>query len=113
MIRKLKGLEDLISVSVVHPDMYDEGWTFKHDEKSSELYGTTGDDLYGGQYISEKYRAQDPDYSGVKSVPILWGKKHKVIVNNESSEIIRMFNSALNDITGNDLDFYPSHLRKN
>lgn len=112
VFRKLKGLEDLISVSVVHPDMYDEGWSFKHDDVSSELYGTTGDDLYGGKYISEKYRAQDPGYDGVNSVPILWDKKNQVIVNNESSEIIRMFNSAFNDITGNDLDFYPSHLRE-
>lgn len=112
VFRKLKDLEDLITVSVVHPDMYDEGWSFKHDDVSSELYGTTGDDLYGGEYISEKYRAQDPGYDGVNSVPILWDKKNQVIVNNESSEIIRMFNSAFNDITGNDLDFYPSHLRE-
>ena len=112
VFRQLKGLEDLITVSVVHPDMHEKGWSFTHNEESAALYGTTGDDLYGDSFISEKYLAQTPDYSGVNSVPILWDKKKKVIVNNESSEIIRMFNSAFNDITGNTLDFYPEHLRE-
>jgi len=112
VFRQLKGLEDLITVSVVHPDMHNKGWSFTHDEESAKLYGTTGDDLYGDHFIGEKYLAQDPDYSGVNSVPILWDKKNKVIVNNESSEIIRMFNSAFNDITGNTLDFYPDNLRE-
>lgn len=111
VFRQLKGLEDLITVSVVHPDMHDRGWSFTHDEESAKLYGTTGDDLYGDHFIGEKYLAQDPDYSGVNSVPILWDKKNKVIVNNESSEIIRMFNSAFNELTGNALDFYPENLR--
>ena len=111
VFRQLKSLERLITVSVVHPDMHDKGWSFSHDEESAELYGTTGDDLYGDNFIGEKYLAQDPDYSGVNSVPILWDKKNKMIVNNESSEIIRMFNSAFNDITGNTLDFYPEQLR--
>jgi putative glutathione S-transferase len=112
VFRQLKGLEDLITVSVVHPDMHDKGWSFNHDEESAKLYGTTGDDLNDDEFIGDKYLAQDPDYSGVNSVPILWDKKNKVIVNNESSEIIRMFNSAFNDITGNTLDFYPEHLRE-
>jgi len=112
IFRQLKGLEDLITVNVVHPDMHKNGWSFKHDEESEKLYGTTGDDLYDGKFISEKYLAQDPDYSGVNSVPVLWDKKDKVIVNNESSEIIRMFNSAFNEITGNTLDFHPEHLRE-
>lgn len=111
IFRQLKGLEELISVSVVHPEMHDKGWSFNHDEESATLYGTTGDDLYGDNFIAEKYLSQDPDYDGVNSVPILWDIKRKVIVNNESSEIIRMFNSAFNDITGNTLDFYPEHLR--
>ena len=112
VFRQLKGLETLITISVVHPDMHDKGWSFTHSEESEKLYGTTGDDLYGDHYIGEKYLAQDPDYSGVNSVPILWDKKNKVIVNNESSEIIRMFNSAFNDITGNTLNFYPENLRE-
>ncbi|GAA5131834.1 glutathione S-transferase family protein [Thalassotalea piscium] len=112
VFRQLKGLEDLITVSVVHPIMHENGWSFQHDEESAKLYGTTGDDLDGDNFIAEKYVAQDPNYSGVNSVPILWDKKDKVIVNNESSEIIRMFNSAFNDITGNTLDFYPEELRE-
>jgi putative glutathione S-transferase len=111
IFRQLKGLEDLITVSVVHPDMHENGWCFGHDEASAKLYGTTGDDLYGSEFMSEKYLAQDPDYSGVISVPVLWDKQKKVIVNNESSEIIRMFNTAFKDITGNTADFYPEHLR--
>ncbi|MDG2393768.1 MAG: glutathione S-transferase family protein [Thalassotalea sp.] len=111
VFRQLKGLEDLISVSVVHPDMHENGWSFAHDENSAKLYGTTGDDLYGDKFIAEKYLSQDPDYTGVNSVPILWDKKNKVIVSNESSEIIRMFNSAFNKITGNDTDYYPEALR--
>jgi putative glutathione S-transferase len=112
IFRQLKGLQDLITVSVVHPDMHDKGWSFNHDEESAKLYGTTGDCLYQDNFIAEKYLAQDPNYSGVNSVPILWDKKTKVIVNNESSEIIRMFNNAFNDITGNTIDLYPEHLRE-
>lgn len=112
IFRQLKGLQDLITVSVVHPDMHDKGWSFNHNEESAKLYGTTGDYLYQDNFIAEKYLAQDPNYSGVNSVPILWDKKTKVIVNNESSEIIRMFNNAFNDITGNTIDLYPEHLRE-
>jgi putative glutathione S-transferase len=111
IFRQLKDLQDIITVSVVHPDMFKEGWSFKHDKESAELYGTTGDDLYGSEYMSEKYFKNAPDYTGVISVPVLWDKHEKVIVNNESSEIIRMFNTAFNHITGNELDFYPERLR--
>ncbi|TRX54570.1 glutathione S-transferase family protein [Thalassomonas sp. M1454] len=111
VFRQLKGLEDLITVSVVHPDMHENGWSFNHDENSAKLYGTTGDDLYGDKFIAEKYLSQDPEYAGVNSVPVLWDKKNKVIVSNESSEIIRMFNSAFNHITGNEDDYYPEPLR--
>lgn len=111
VFRQLKGLEDLITVSVVHPDMHIRGWSFTHNEESAAQFGTTGDDLYGDEFIAEKYLAQDPGYSGVNSVPILWDKKDKVIVNNESSEIIRMFNNAFNDLTGNTDDYYPESLR--
>jgi putative glutathione S-transferase len=111
IFRQLKGLEQLITVSVVHPDMHDKGWSFKHDDQSATLYGTTGDTLYGADYMSEHYFSQTDDYQGNITVPVLWDKKNKVIVNNESSEIIRMFNTAFNDITGNLLDFYPEQLR--
>ncbi len=111
VFRKLKGLEDLISVSVVHPDMLQHGWTFKHDRESARLYGTTGDNLYGGNYLLERYVENVPDYQGNITVPILWDKRLKVIVNNESADIIRMFNSAFNHLTGNNSDFYPERLR--
>ncbi|MCK6261711.1 glutathione S-transferase family protein [Vibrio sp. ZSDE26] len=111
VFRQLKGLEEIISVSVVHPDMHENGWSFMHDEESASEYGTTGDELYGSAFLSERYLLNAPDYKGIISVPVLWDKKQQVIVNNESSEIIRMFNSAFNEITGNHDDYYPEYLR--
>lgn len=111
VFRQLKGLEALISVSVVHPDMLQNGWNFHHDNESARIYGTTGDNLYGGGHLSERYFDNAPDYQGNITVPVLWDKRQKVIVNNESAEIIRMFNVAFNELTGNDLDFYPEPLR--
>ena len=111
VVRELKGLQDIISVSVVHPDMHARGWSFAHDDQSAALYGTTGDDLYAKQYMYEHYFSQDADYQGNITVPVLWDKQQQVIVNNESSEIIRMLNTAFNEITGNNLDLYPPNLR--
>lgn len=111
IFRQLKGLENIITVSVVHPDMFENGWSFKHTNESEKLYGTTGDTLYDSQYLSELYFQNVTNYDGVVSVPVLWDKKKKVIVNNESAEIIRMFNCVFNHITGNELDFYPLHLQ--
>ncbi len=111
IFRKLKGLEDLITASVVHPDMMENGWSFMHDEQSEADYGTTGDTLYQGNYLRERYFANNPDYNGNITVPVLWDKQQKRIVNNESSEIIRMFNSAFNELTGNQYDYYPQALR--
>lgn len=106
IFRKLKGLEDLITISAVHPDMLGEGWTFEMDDK-----GATGDTLYGLDFAREVYTKADPEISGRVTVPILWDKQRETIVSNESSEIIRMFNSAFNHITGNTLDFWPEELR--
>ena len=106
IFRKLKGLEDLITISAVHPDMLGEGWTFETDDN-----GATGDTLYGLDFAREVYTKADPKISGRVTVPILWDKQRETIVSNESSEIIRMFNSAFNDITGNTLDFWPEELR--
>ena len=105
IFRKLKGLEDLISVSVVDPLMLENGWEF-HDRD-----GATIDHLFGSRALWEIYVKADPAYSGRVTVPVLWDKQTGTIVSNESSEIIRMFNSAFNCLTGNTLDFYPEILR--
>ncbi|HBF30733.1 glutathione S-transferase family protein [Rhizobium sp.] len=105
IFRKLKKLEDLISVSVVHPLMLEHGWTFETDAAA------TGDQLLGLDYLWQVYVKADHAYSGRVTVPVLWDKQQNTIVSNESSEIIRMFNSAFNDITGDDQDFYPDALR--
>jgi putative glutathione S-transferase len=106
IFRKLKNLESLISVSVVSPKMPDEtGWSFNKDE------GSTGDALFGKDTLWQVYTQADPHYSGRVTVPVLWDKQRGTIVSNESSEIIRMFNSAFNELTGNTDDFYPEELR--
>ncbi|MEP2716791.1 glutathione S-transferase family protein [Pseudophaeobacter sp.] len=107
IFRALKGLEDHISISVVHPDMLGEGWTFERDE-----HGATGDDLFGSSHAHQIYTRADAKYTGRVTVPILWDKKRETIVSNESADIIRMFNSAFDGITGNALDFWPEELRE-
>lgn len=107
IFRKLKGLEEHISVSAVHPDMLGEGWTFATDD-----HGATGDDLFGFTHLHQIYTRADPQYSGRVTVPVLWDKARNTIVSNESAEIIRMFNSAFDDITGNQEDFWPEALRE-
>ena len=106
IFRRLKGLEDLIPVSVVHPHMLDHGWELRDD-----FPGATGDPLYGKNYLYEIYTRAKPDYSGKVTVPVLWDKQEETIVNNESAEVIRIFNTAFNEITGNEADFYPEALR--
>lgn len=106
IFRHLKGLEDLIPVSVVHPHMLDHGWELKDD-----FPGATGDPLYAKSYLHEIYTRAKPDYSGKVTVPVLWDTQEEMIVNNESAEVIRIFNSAFNEITGNTSDFYPEALR--
>ncbi|MEP2028334.1 MAG: glutathione S-transferase family protein [Paracoccaceae bacterium] len=103
---KLKELENHITVSVVHPDMLTMGWTFKRDDQ-----GATGDTLYDLDFAHNIYTKADPMFSGRVTVPILWDKEQETIVSNESSEIIRMFNSAFDGITGNAEDFWPARLR--
>ena len=106
IFRALKGLQDHISVSVVHPDMLSDGWTFETD-----AHGATGDTLYDLPFARDIYLKADPQISGRVTVPILWDKQRETIVSNESSEIIRMFNSAFDAITGNTLDFWPEEMR--
>ena len=104
ILRKLKGLESLIDVSVVSWLMLENGWTF------DKAHGSSGDNLDGFNFMHQRYTADTADYTGRVTVPVLWDKKLKRIVSNESAEIIRMFNSAFNALTGNTLDFYPQAL---
>ena len=106
IFRAIKGLEDLISVSVVHPLMLEHGWTF-----ATEFDAATGDTLFGSDYMHQIYTRADPNYTGRVTVPVLWDKETGTIVNNESSEIIRMLGSAFDGLTGNTTDYYPEALR--
>lgn len=106
IFRALKGLEDMIDVSAVHPDMLTDGWTFDTD-----FDGATGDKLFGSDYMRDIYTRADPQISGRVTVPVLWDKAQGKIVSNESAEIIRMLNSAFDGLTGNTDDYYPENLR--
>ena len=107
IFRRLKGLEDHIAVSVVHPEMLDDGWEFRED-----FVGATGDRLMGLRYLREVYQADDPEATTRVTVPVLWDTETRTIVSNESAEIIRMFNSAFDGITGNTDDYWPEELRE-
>ncbi|WP_125780749.1 glutathione S-transferase family protein [Pseudoalteromonas rubra] len=106
IFRKLKQLEAHIDVSVVSPDMLEHGWTF------DKATGSSGDALFEQSYMHQLYTRNKADYSGRVTVPVLWDKHTQRIVSNESSEIIRMFNSAFNELTGNTDDYYPEALRQ-
>ncbi len=105
--RSLKDLNDHISCSVVNPYMLENGWTFE-----DSFPGTTSDHLFSKQYLYQIYLKADSNYSGRVTVPVLWDKKNQTIVSNESSEIIRMFNYSFNELTGNNLDFYPEKFQE-
>ena len=104
--RMIKELEDVVSVSILHPEMLEEGWSF-----ATDYADTTGDTLYGLPFLRDIYTKAQPDYTGHATVPVLWDKERETIVSNDSGDIIRMFNSAFDDITGNTLDFYPEEQR--
>lgn len=99
--RVLKGLQDVVSVSVVEPVMT-QGWSFSE---------ALPDPLYGFQYLHQLYTLADPGYTGRVLVPVLWDRKTRTIVSNESSEILRMFNSAFGPLARQDVDLYPAPLR--
>lgn len=106
IFRELKGLRDLIGVSVVHPDMLENGWSLSRDHD-----GATGDTLYGHDFLHQFYTRAEPDFTGRVTVPVLWDAERETIVSNESSEIIRMFNAAFDGLTGNSEDYWPAPLR--
>ncbi|UWQ13868.1 glutathione S-transferase family protein [Aliiroseovarius sp. M344] len=105
IFRALKGLEEMIPVSVVHWYMAEDGWTFDAGD------GVVPDAVNSAEFMHQVYTAAKPDYSGRVTVPVLWDKKNKTIVSNESSEIIRMFNVAFDGVGAKDGDFYPAPLR--
>ena len=101
IFRHLKELENIISMDIVKPLIINNGWEFDK----------CNDTINNKQYLYEIYTLANKEYNGKVTVPVLWDTVEKTIVNNESSEIIRILNSSFNDITGNTLDFYPSNLR--
>ena len=106
IFRALKGLTGMISISVVNPVTHGDGWTFL------EGHGVIPDPLNSATYLYEVYLAADPDFTGRVTVPALWDKQQGTIVSNESSEIIRMFNSAFDGIGATPGDYYPQALRE-
>jgi putative glutathione S-transferase len=105
IFRLLKGLEPLISMSVVNAYMGPEGWTFEPGA------GVIADDTNNARCLHEIYTLAKPDYTGRVTVPVLWDKQRKTIVNNESAEIIRMLNSAFDGVGATGSDYYPESLR--
>ena len=105
IVRALKGLEKMISVSVVHWYMAENGWTFDVGD------GVVPDTVCGAQFLHQVYTKAKPDYSGRVTVPVLWDRQTKTIVSNESPEIIRMFNAAFDEVGAVQGDYYPEHLR--
>ena len=100
--RKLKRLESVIAVAFAEPAMTDQGWAF----------GAAGDPYNGAAYLHEVYTRADPHFTGRATVPVLWDKRRATIVNNESADILRMFNSGFGDLADGAIDLYPEDLRE-
>jgi putative glutathione S-transferase len=109
MARKLKGLEDVISVTVLDPRLTEKVWRFGDDKRA--IPGTQSDSLYGAEYLYQIYLRTKSDYTGQITVPVLWDKHKETIVNNESSDIIRMFNNGFGNLARESIDLYPIDLR--
>ncbi len=105
IMRKLKGLEDAVGMTVVDPIRDDRGWAFRNGPGYSE------DTVNGFQFLREAYRATDPDYNARVTVPVLWDKKTRRIVSNADDDIMRMFNSEFNAFAKSKVDYYPEPLR--
>ena len=108
IFRSLKRLDAALSVSVVHPLMAEDGWSFANPDDTP---GVTGDPVNGARHLHEIYTRADPQYTGRVTVPVLWDRKLGTIVNNESGEIIRMLNSEFDALGDAAVDFYPKRLR--
>ncbi len=96
--RKLKGLEDVVSVSVVEPWLLDEGWHF------GDYPGSNRDEVNNAEWIHQLYAQADKSFTGRATVPVLWAKKTRTIVNNESADIVRMFNSGFGELASSEVD---------
>jgi putative glutathione S-transferase len=105
MTRKLKGLEDVISVAIVEPAMTREGWRF------GDFLGADRDEVNGATYLHQIYTRADPHFSGRATIPVLWDRARKTIVNNESADILRIFNSGFSALAKGEIDLYPAALR--
>jgi putative glutathione S-transferase len=105
ILRKLKALEETIGLTVVDPVRDERGWAFRNGPGHSE------DPVNGFKFLSEAYRATDPDYQGRVTVPVLWDRQTKRIVSNSDDDLLRMLNREFSDFAGNDYDFYPDDLR--
>lgn len=108
IFRALKGLEGIVSVSVAHPHMLENGWEFRDCEAPGF---TTGDPVNGCEYLYQVYTLADPDYTGRATTPVLWDRDRRTIVNNESADIIRMLNGAFHRWSGDAPDLCPEPLR--
>lgn len=106
IMRKVKGLEDIVSLSVVNPYMGEKGWTFEAD------HGVTPDPVINADYLHQIYTHVEPEYSGRVTVPVLYDLQQDKIVSNESAEIVRMFNSAFDEVGAKEGDYYPEELRE-
>lgn len=106
IVRKLKRLEDVIDVSIVHWYMREHGWTFRQED------GATGDRVHGKDFMHEVFTLAKPDYTGRVTVPVLWDRKEETIVNNESSELMRMLDSEFDAFSETGIDLYPEALRE-
>ena len=103
IFRKLKGLEHIIGVTIVDPRMLEHGWALSEVSEDNPIQGI--------DYLHQVYTTAEASYTGRVTVPVLWDKKRCTIVNNESAEIIRIFNSAFNDLAGESSDYYPPQLQ--
>ena len=106
IMRKLKGLEDVVSLSATHPVMGEEGWAF------SDAFGAIPDFVNGASYLHEIYTEAEPNYTGRVTTPVLWDKNEATIVNNESRETMRILHTEFEDFAEKDVNFYPEDLRE-